>query len=121
MPSHPARAQHLQRPKPGEASDAQGKEVARRQGLCATVSRSHMEPDPWAPPRPSGGQRPHGEQRGGHEAPTCLGSHRGAEEGLETGGTELADRPHAAEACAGHRKLRRGRREQAEDRRVLCG
>lgn len=36
-------------------------------------------------------------RRVGGEAPTCLGSHRGAEEGLETGGTELADRPHAAE------------------------
>jgi len=54
-----------------------------------------------------------GEQRGGHEAPTWLGSHRGAEEGLEAGGTELADRPHAAEAGAGRCRVRRGRRGRA--------
>ena len=56
-----------------------------------------MEPEPWAPPCLLEGRGPRGEQTGGHEVPTCLGSHRGAEESLETGGTELADRPHVAE------------------------
>lgn len=53
--------------------------------------------------------RSHGPCRGdgvaagsrGHGAPTCLGGHRGAQEGLEAGGAELADRPHGAQTPSG--------------------
>lgn len=55
-----------------------------------------MEPEPWAPPCLLGDGSPAAQRGGGHAVPTCLGSHRGAEERLETGGAELADRPHAA-------------------------
>lgn len=120
-PQHPCPAwHHLQgRAMPGEGPGArpscrgsvlaearawegrQRKEAVRTP--CAAFSRSHMEPEPygagatgstvsaggWEPP-------PAARRGGGHALPTCLGRHRGAEERLETGGAELADRPHAA-------------------------
>lgn len=55
-----------------------------------------MELEPWAPPCLLGDGNPAAQRGGGHAVPTCLGSHRGAEECLETGGAELADCPHAA-------------------------
>lgn len=67
----------MQRPRPVEAGGVRGKEAVRRPGLSVllAVSRSHMEPEPQALPCLLGGREPCGEQRGGHEAPTCLGGH----------------------------------------------
>lgn len=50
----------------------------------------------------------------GHKAPTCRSGHGGAEEGLEAGGAELADRPHAAQ-----RRLPRGR-QRADGHRTAA-
>lgn len=66
--------------------------------LCA--ASSHMEPEPYGAGAmgtavPAGGWEPRGTEGRGHAVPTCLGSHRGAQECLETGGAELADCPHA--------------------------
>lgn len=88
-------------PSLGRPAEEGGSETVRTP--CAAFSRSHMEPGPygagatgstasaggWEPP-------PAARRGGGHALPTCLGRHRGAQERLETGGAELADRPHAA-------------------------
>lgn len=109
IPAAPG-AQGLRGPEPGSA---RGKEAARRLGLSVPLlsaraiwSQSYGHLVCWGD----------GDAvvSTGHKAPTCRGGHGGAEEGLEAGGAELADRPHAAQ-----RRLPRGR-QRADGHRTAA-